>query len=146
MAENLSSERGGLGSGDDEEGTSGADFLIEGEGGFLGGTGLVSDNFFDLADDQVFGNVLGGEGKNGGFGIKGDIGRQVDDIGLAAFVDVVALGAGFQLNGQLYFPVIEGDDFDNRSLDFLDQANQGVAGDDGLARQNSRKILAGKDD
>lgn len=42
--------------------------------------------------------------------------------------------------------MIEGDDFNNRFLDLFDQANQGIAGDDRLARQDSRKILARKDD
>lgn len=42
--------------------------------------------------------------------------------------------------------MIEGDDFDNRFLDLFDQTNQGIAGDDGLARQNTGKILTRKDD
>lgn len=88
-----------LGSGDDEERTAGSDFLIQGEGGFLGGVGLVGDYFLDLADDQILGDLFGGKTKDGRFGVKGGIGWQVDDIGAAAFIDVVALNPGFQGNG-----------------------------------------------
>ena len=83
-----------LGGGDDEEVGGRINFLIEGEAGFLSGVGGVSDNFFNLADDQIFGNLLSGKAKDGCFGVKGGIGWQVDDIGLAAFVDVVAFGPG----------------------------------------------------
>ena len=135
-----------LGLGDDEEIGGRINFLIKGEAGLLGGVGLAANDFFDLADDQIFGDVLGGKSKDGGFGIESGIGWQVDDVGLAGFVDVVALGSGLQGNGQFDLPVIEGDDFDNRGLNLFDQTDEGAAGDDRLARLDTGKVLARKDD
>ena len=106
-----------LGLGDDEEVGGRSNFLIEGEASFLGGVGLAANDFFDLTDDQIFGDLFGGKSKDGGFGIEGGIGGEVDDKRRTTFINVVALGSGLQSNGQLDLLVVEGDDFDNRGLD-----------------------------
>lgn len=112
--------------------------------GFLDGIARVGDNGGDLADDEVFREEIGGEGKDGGAGVKGGVVVEIGDGGNAVFDQVAALATVFELGVDFNIAFIEGRDDDDGGLDGFDDTDESVAGNDGLTGEDAGKVEAGE--
>lgn len=89
-----------LGLYNDEKIFGGGDGLVQDDAGLLNGVGLIRDNFPDLADDQIFGDLVTGEGKDAGAGAEGSIAIQIGNDRGGRPIDVLTFITVLQLGGK----------------------------------------------